>query len=127
MTALQVLVSLAVFEFLFYNWQQLPFTCSYMPGKTSVILQLGAWLGVLSFLVPLVARIVAALAQLPEVFAVYFSLFVAAWVWARPRRRDGWGDAQLIYEDTHRVPLDLGIREMSYSGVRAQLDSEERA
>ena len=30
MTLLQLLLSLAVFDVLFYSWQQLPFTCSYM-------------------------------------------------------------------------------------------------
>ena len=125
MTSLQVLVSLAVFEFLFYSWQQLPFTCSYVPGKTSLILQLGAWLAILILVIPRIALMVAALAQLPEVFAIYSVMFVAAWIWARLRRRDGWGDAPLVYEDTQGTPLDLGIRELSYGGVRAQMEAEE--
>ena len=111
-TALQILVSLAVFEFLFYSWQQLPFTCSYVPGKTSLILQLGGWLVVMTMVVPMLARAVAALAQMPMVFVFYLPIFLAIWLWARHRRRDGWGEAPLIYEDTHDAPPDLGIREV---------------
>jgi predicted permease len=125
LTFLQALVSLAVFEFLFYSWQQLPFTCSYVPGKSSLMLQLGAWLVVLNMVVPLIARMVAALAQMPAIFVVYSTAFVALWIWARRRRRDGWGEAPLIYEDTHGLPPDLGIREMSFGGVRRDgLDPE---
>jgi predicted permease len=116
MTALHALVSLAAFEFLFYSWQQLPFTCSYVPGKSSLILQLGAWLVVMTMVVPLLARIVAALAQMTPVFAGYSMVFVAVWLWARRRRRDGWGEAPLVYEDVVGAVPDLGIREMSYAG-----------
>jgi predicted permease len=116
MTALQLLVSLAIFEFLFYSWQQLPFTCSYLPGKTSLILQLGAWMVVMTMLVPMLARLVATLAQMPAVFLVFCPIFVAVWLWARFRRRDGWGETPLLYEDTGAVVADLGIRELSRSG-----------
>ena len=112
-TGLQILVSLAVFEFLFYSWQQLPFTCSYVPGKTSLILQLGGWLVVMTMLVPMLARAVASLAQMPMVFVFYLPVFVGIWLWSRHRRRDGWGEAPLIYEDTHDAPPDLGIRDFS--------------
>jgi predicted permease len=115
MTALQVLVSLAVFEFLFYSWQQLPFTCSYMPGKTSLILQLGGWLLIMTMLVPMLARLVAGVAQMPMVFLLYSPIFVAIWLWARRRRRDGWGETPLIYEDTGAVVADLGIREAGWA------------
>jgi predicted permease len=117
MTALQALVSLAVFEFLFYSWQQLPFTCSYLPGKTSLVLQLGGWLLIMTMLVPLLARFVAAVAQMPVVFAFYSPVFLGVWLWARRRRRDGWGETPLIYEDTGAVVADLGIREMGSARV----------
>jgi predicted permease len=125
LTCLQALVSLAVFEFLFYSWQQLPFTCSYVPGKSSLMLQLGAWLVALNMVVPLIARMVATLAQMPAIFAVYSAAFVALWLWARRRRRDGWGEAPLLYEDTHGRPPDLGIRELSFGGVRRDAEQEE--
>jgi hypothetical protein len=32
-SSVQVLISLTLFNCLFYGWQQLPFTCSYVPGK----------------------------------------------------------------------------------------------
>src|SRR5215472_1020595 len=115
MTILQALVSLAAFDFLFYSWQQLPFACSYVPGKTSLILQLGAWLVVLHMLVPLLARIVAALARFTPIFVGYSVIFVAVWLWARHRRRDGWGESALIYEDAPDAIPDLGIREVGHA------------
>jgi predicted permease len=116
MTVLQVLVTMAVFEFLFYSWQQLPFTCSYVPGKTSLILQLGGWLLIMTMVVPILARLVAGVAQMRWVFAVYSPLFVGVWLWARRRRRDGWGEAPLVYEDTGAIVPDLGIRECGRTG-----------
>src|SRR5204863_5040983 len=61
MTTLQLLAALVIFEMLFYSWQQLPFTCSYTPGRSSLIASLGTWLAVLCILVPLLARIIAGL------------------------------------------------------------------
>jgi predicted permease len=126
MTVLQILVALIVFEFLFYSWQQLPFACSYAPGKTSLIAQLGAWLVIMHMIVPLIARIVASLAQMGWVFAAYSPVFVAVLVWARWRRRDGWGEAPLLYEDTVDAVADLGIREMGFGGTLSAAAPAER-
>jgi len=58
MVALQSLVSLTAFEALFSSWQQLPFTCSYAPGKRPLVASLTSWIAVLCILVPLLSRIV---------------------------------------------------------------------
>jgi len=110
MTVLQALVSLSAFELLFYSWQQLPFTCSYVPGKDSLMGLLASWLVVLCLVVPLLAKIIAGVSQMTEVFLVFLAIFGAVWLWARRRRREGWGESRLIYEDLDDAVADLGIK-----------------
>jgi predicted permease len=117
MTVLQALVSLTAFELLFYSWQQLPFACSYVPGKSSLVAQFGIWIVILCAVVPILARVVAALSQMTPVFLCYGPFFVAVWLWARRRRREGWGEAPLIYQDLHGEVADLGIRELSFESA----------
>jgi hypothetical protein len=114
MTALELLVSLTAFEMLFYSWQQLPFTCSYTPGKRTLVEVLGIWLVVLVVLVPVLARIIAAVSQFNELFFIFVTFFATAWLWARRQRLEGWGEAKLIYEDLAETVPHLGISEMSH-------------
>jgi hypothetical protein len=78
MTVLQALVSLTAFEALFSRWRQLPFVCSYAPGKRTLTASLTTWIVVLGFLVPVLSRIVAGVSQLKEVFLIFSGVFVAA-------------------------------------------------
>ena len=114
--AFQLLIGLMVFEFLFGSWQQLPFTCTYVPGRKPLAGLIASWIAVLGLVVPLLARLVGGLTGMWEVFAVYFPLAIAGYVWLRKRRRFGWGQAPLLYEDRGDAVADLGIREMSYRG-----------
>jgi putative ABC transport system permease protein len=114
MTAMQWLVAAAAFEFLFYSWQQLPFTCSYVPGKRPLVSQLATWIGVLCALLPIVAITIAAASRFNALFAIYCANFAAYWLWARRRRREGWGEARLIYEDAADAMPDLGIRNIRW-------------
>jgi hypothetical protein len=114
MTTLELLVSLTAFELLFYSWQQLPFTCSYAPGKRTLVEVLGIWLIILVIVVPVLARIIAAMSQLTESFLTFAFIFGAAWLWARRERLEGWGEAKLIYEDLAESVPQLGIGEMSH-------------
>jgi len=114
MTAMQWLVAAAAFEFLFYSWQQLPFTCSYVPGKRPLVSQLATWIGVLCALLPIVAITIAAASRFNALFAIYCANFAAYWIWARRRRREGWGEARLIYEDAADAMPDLGIRNIRW-------------
>jgi hypothetical protein len=111
--SLQILVSLSIREVLFYSWQQLPFTCSYRPGKRPLPAVVASYIVVLCAIVPLVARIIAAVSQMTEMFVAYFPIFVAVWIWLRKLRRDGWGEAMLLYEDLGEVVPDLGIKDMT--------------
>ncbi len=110
MMALQALVSLAVFEFLFYSWQQLPFACSYAPGKRTLASIVGRYLAVIFFLAPALSIIVAAVSQLTGLFVPFAAAFAAVWVWARRNRRQGWGEAKLIYNDDPDALADLGLK-----------------
>jgi len=119
MTTLQVLFSLIVFELLFYSWQQLPFTCSYAPGKRAPVAIVAGYIGVLGAGVPVVTLMIRAGSQFPQVFPVYLSLFAGVWFWRFLQRRDGWGESPLIYEDLPGAMPDLGIKEMSYGHSQA--------
>jgi hypothetical protein len=114
MMTLQIIASLAMFEVLFYSWQQLPFTCSYVPGKKSPVMIVTSYIAVLGVVVPMVAVMTAAGAEYNELFVLFGILFGAAWWKARSLRREGWGEAKLMWEDTSAGVTDLGIHEMSY-------------
>ncbi len=114
MTALQVLVSLAAFDFLFSNWQQLPFACSYVPGKKPLVASIAAWLAVFGLVVPALTRIIAAMSQMWQLSLVFFLILAAVRFWTRSLRRETWGEGKLIYEDTPNTAPDLGIGELTY-------------
>ena len=114
MTILQALVSLATFDFLFYEWQQLPFACSYVPGKKSLMGLVGSWIAVLGVLTPILAIIISTVAQMPELFLIYGVCFAGDWIWARKRRLEGWGESRLIYQDLFGEVTSLGIKDMTY-------------
>jgi hypothetical protein len=114
MMTLQIVASFTIFEVLFYNWQQLPFTCSYVPGKRSPVMVVTSYIAVLGVVVPLVAVMAAAGSAYAPIFPLSGTLFGAAWWKARSLRREGWGEARLMWEDTSTGMTDLGVHEMSY-------------
>jgi hypothetical protein len=107
---LQCLLTMGIFEMLFYSWQQLPFACSYTPGKRTLMSILSGYLAVLLFVVPALSILIAAMAQMKEVFGVAAIALTAGWLWMRARRREGWGESKLLYEDLPAVVVDLGLR-----------------
>lgn len=114
MTVQQVLVSLTIFDVLFNDWQQLPFTCSYTPGKRPLSMLVATWFFVLAMLVPLMALMIRALSEFMSVFLIYFPAFAAIWIWAHRRRRQGWGESKILYEDIPGDMPNLGIRELTW-------------
>lgn len=110
MAAMQALASLAIFEMLFYSWQQLPFTCSYAPGKKPLSSIVGRYLAAIFFLAPALSIMIATVSRLTSLFAFYALAFAAFWLWMRHRRREGWGETRLIYEDEPEALADLGLR-----------------
>ena len=121
MTILQLLVSLSMFEALFYSWQKLPFTCSHIPGERPLIGLVARYLAMLSAVVPILSLMIAVASQAVFLFPIYLAIFGALWIWLRKQRREGWGEAKLIYEDLSGVVTDLGIKELTYAGTEAQL------
>jgi hypothetical protein len=107
---LQMLLTMGIFELLFYSWQQLPFACSYTPGKRSLMSILAGYLAMLLFVVPALSILIASMAQMKEVFWYAVVALGAAWLWLRARRREGWGESKLQYEDLPAVVTDLGLR-----------------
>jgi len=121
MTILQLLLSLSIFEVLFYSWQKLPFTCSYVPGERPLAGIVVKYMALLGVMVPAVSVLIAVGSQVLFLFPIYLGMFGALWIWLRRRRREGWGEAKLIYEDLPAVVTDLGIKELTYGGTAAQL------
>ncbi len=109
-SVLQLLVTFAVFEVMFQSWQKLPFTCGYVPGKRPLLSVLIGYLVVLGVCVPLVSLIVAGASRSRTAFLIFLVIFGAVWVRARKLRRDGWGEAVLVYEDPVEIVPDLGLR-----------------
>jgi len=121
MTTLQVLISLSMFEVLFHSWQKLPFTCSYIPGQRPLVGIVGGYIGMLCAVVPILSVMIAAAGRAWFLFPFYLPLFGGLYIWLRRLRREGWGEAKLIYEDLPAVVTDLGIKELTYAGTEAQL------
>ena len=121
MTILQVLISLSMFEILFHSWQKLPFTCSYIPGTRPLVAIVGAYIAVLCAIVPMLSVMLVVGAEVWFLFPFYLANFAGIWIWLRSLRRDGWGEAKMIYDDTPAVVTDLGIKDLTYAGTEAQL------
>jgi len=117
LTVLQVLVSLTMFDLLFDSWQQLPFTCSYSPGKRPLVAVLAKYFVVLTVLVPVLAIVVRAGAEFNGLFLIYCPVCAAVWIWARRRRLEGWGDSVILYEDVPGDMPNLGIRELTWGQI----------
>jgi len=118
---LQVLISLSIFELLFHSWQKLPFTCSHIPSQTPIIGLVGRYAAVLGVAVPILSVMVAAGSEVWFLFPIFLANFGGHWIWFRRLRKDGWGEAKLLYEDIPTVVTDLGIKELTYAGTEAQL------
>ena len=110
MMTLQALAALTMFEMLFYSWQQLPFACSYAPGKRPLASIAGRYLAAIFFLAPALSILVATVSQMIALFVPFAAGFASLWLWMRRRRREGWGEAKLIYEDDSEKLVDLGLR-----------------
>jgi hypothetical protein len=50
------------------------------------------------FLAPAISIIIPTLSRLTVLFLPFAIAFVATWLWARRQRKQGWGEAQLIYK-----------------------------
>jgi len=79
----------------------------------------GAYVAVLCAIVPILSVMIATASALWFLHPFYFVNFGAIWFWLRRLRREGWGEARLLYEDLPGVVTDLGIRDMTSAGSAA--------
>ncbi|HYW42766.1 MAG TPA: hypothetical protein VE959_07915 [Bryobacteraceae bacterium] len=93
-----VLFGLLCYEWAFSSWEKLPFTCSYLPGKTPGWKLAAEFLGLLTLL-PVVSTIMLACLYNRAGFLVVLAVLLAAWVRFRALRRETWGRVSLKYED----------------------------
>ena len=112
MTTLQVTISLIFFEILFQSWQQLPFTCSYRPGKRPLVAIVSGYGATLGALVPVLSLYIGACGKAAILFWILFAMVAPFWLKLHRGRKEGWGDAAMMYEDTGEAVLRLGIHEM---------------
>lgn len=89
---------LVCYEWVFTDWQKLPFTCSHLPGKIPAwILTLYA-VGILGAL-PIVNGLLLVSLSHPIVYSVLLALLVAIWLGIYSARRLGFGELRLVYDD----------------------------
>lgn len=98
-------VGLLAYEAAFSSWNKLPFTCSYLPGKTP------GWILAIQFfalitIVPLLNAALLAILGNPLVTVLALGGTGAAWTRVRHLRREGRADLRLKYEETPEAPID---------------------
>ena len=89
---------LLLHESLFYEWQKLPFTCSYLPGKENGFVLVLRLLGVLSTL-PILNLFVMACLYTPVLYVVVTGALLVIWNAVRYSRRLTWSYTPLRYEE----------------------------
>lgn len=89
---------LLCYEWVFTNWQKLPFTCSHLPGKIPAWI-LTLWgIGILGAF-PLVNGLLLASLYQPVVYVVVIGVIVASWLGLYSTRRHGFGELRLTYDN----------------------------
>jgi hypothetical protein len=87
---------LLLYESLFYSWQKLPFTCSYLPGQKSGFFVVLRFFAVLSIL-PIVNLIFVACVSNPVPYTVILTTLLVVWFSIRRSRRDTWSYTPLRF------------------------------
>lgn len=98
------ILALACYEGLFADWDKLPLTCSYLPGKRPMWLAALRLFGLLAALPAVNAILVAALYNW-AIFAAAFGLLAAIWLRFFRQRRQAWSETRLRYEDAPEVAI----------------------
>ena len=96
-SALFAVFGLACYEAVFASWEKLPFTCSYLPGKTPMWLQAVRLLGLLTAL-ELGSALLAACDH-PVLYAIVFTALAGIWVRSNIVRREAWRETRLRWEE----------------------------
>jgi hypothetical protein len=89
---------LICYEWVFTNWQKLPFTCSHLSGRIPAWI-LTLWgIGILTAL-PMVNGLLVISLYHPVVYAILFAAIIAFWLGLYSARRQGFGELRLTYDD----------------------------
>lgn len=96
--ALAGLLSGTAFEVLFRHWRKMPFTCAYVPGKRTPLLNGILFFATMMTLTP-VAYFVHASARNAAGFVILMAILLAAWTRQHKARMAHWGTEALQYED----------------------------
>jgi Zn-dependent protease with chaperone function len=62
------------------------------------------------FLAPALSIVIATVSQMIALFAFFAAALTALWIWVRRERRQGWGEAKLIYDDDPEALANLGLK-----------------
>lgn len=95
---LSLMLGLLSYDWFFSSWNKLPFTCSYLPGKTP------GWILAVQFfavvaLVPVLQTLLLATLYSTLTFAFVLSALIAAWMRVHALRRDGWIELRLKFDE----------------------------
>jgi hypothetical protein len=97
--ALTVIASLGLVEVVVSDWNRIPFTCSYLPGKRVLAYNLGVLLAAYFVFVSLGARVLRwSLTAVPHALVVAALLSGGLWLLRRTRLMT-WGVSALDFED----------------------------
>jgi len=108
--ALTVLASFALIEVVLSDWNRIPFTCSYLPGKRVLAYNLGVLLGAYFVFVYLGARVIGwSVTSVPHTLVVAALLSIGIFLMRRARLAT-WGVSALDFEDYDPTALrTLGL------------------
>ncbi|HWD99020.1 MAG TPA: ABC transporter permease, partial [Bryobacteraceae bacterium] len=109
-TALSFLTAVLWFEARFRKWRKLPFTCSFLPAKSSAAVTLVRY-GVGSYLLVGTGALILYCSIEPAAFVALITFQIALWWKLMRSRRASWKDAPILYEDLPEAevnPLELG-------------------
>ena len=98
-SVLCLLPSLALMELLLFQFQKLPFTSSYLPGKRPLIQTVVIYLVGAGLYVSMLGGVIAWAIQERTRALVLFVILLAAWLKARRSRLDDWQTGQLEFEE----------------------------
>jgi predicted permease len=95
-----------VFERLFRTWSKLPFTCSYLPGKRPLVINIAIFACLSPMVLP-VAAILFHAATNPASFLILLSVeYGLWWMWRRTRLRI-WAVTPLQYLESSPTEVDV--------------------
>jgi putative ABC transport system permease protein len=104
-TSLGALVALLCFERLFRDWCKLPFTCSYLPGKTWVWMMIFRYSMAGVYFAAIPPILLSASGELASFLALFTGLFLF-WRHWRNKRLVQWAEAAMLWEETPEADLE---------------------